>query len=257
VPCCVDHRGADPVPENDSHGELVHLIAEVARYGGDRALATNLFPHVESAVGAIEALRQQRRTDEYQRRCEAALLRAPARIDQPRGYSASPCTPTGTTPSPTAASTTPVTLATWLGKADLAREWGRRRDEFRADLLASIARVRAAQGLATIPASADLADFDPTSTTTMLDPGGLLGYLPRDAVLATFEKFWQEIEARRAGTKEWDGYTPYEQRHVGAFLRLAVAEPAARETGGSARTSCSPTTTPTSGRRSGTAGPRR
>jgi len=25
VPCCVDARGSDPVPENDSHGELIYL----------------------------------------------------------------------------------------------------------------------------------------------------------------------------------------------------------------------------------------
>ncbi|KAG1319051.1 hypothetical protein G6F63_014925 [Rhizopus arrhizus] len=28
VPCCVDARGSDPVPENDSHGELIYSIAE-------------------------------------------------------------------------------------------------------------------------------------------------------------------------------------------------------------------------------------
>ena len=38
VPCCVDDRGADPVPENDSHGELIYLVAEVYRYTRDRAL---------------------------------------------------------------------------------------------------------------------------------------------------------------------------------------------------------------------------
>ena len=38
VPCCVDERGADPVPENDSPGELIFLAAEVYRYTGDRAL---------------------------------------------------------------------------------------------------------------------------------------------------------------------------------------------------------------------------
>src|SRR6185436_8660020 len=35
VPCCVDWRGADPVPENDSHGELIFAIAEVWRYTKD------------------------------------------------------------------------------------------------------------------------------------------------------------------------------------------------------------------------------
>src|SRR5690606_9041651 len=36
VPCCVDARGSDPVPENDSHGELVFNIAEYWRFTGDR-----------------------------------------------------------------------------------------------------------------------------------------------------------------------------------------------------------------------------
>jgi hypothetical protein len=36
VPCCVDHRGADPVPEHDSHGQLIYLIAEYFRYTATR-----------------------------------------------------------------------------------------------------------------------------------------------------------------------------------------------------------------------------
>src|SRR3546814_1903163 len=32
VPCCVDDRGSDPVPENDSHGELIFNIAELYRH---------------------------------------------------------------------------------------------------------------------------------------------------------------------------------------------------------------------------------
>src|SRR6185503_12946316 len=35
VPCCVDERGADPVPEHDSPGELIFLAAEVFRYTND------------------------------------------------------------------------------------------------------------------------------------------------------------------------------------------------------------------------------
>jgi hypothetical protein len=33
----VDWRGADPVPEHDSHGELIFAVAEVWRYTKDRA----------------------------------------------------------------------------------------------------------------------------------------------------------------------------------------------------------------------------
>src|SRR5262249_55645085 len=39
VPCCVDARGSDPVPEHDSGGEFVYLVTEYVRLTGDRALA--------------------------------------------------------------------------------------------------------------------------------------------------------------------------------------------------------------------------
>ena len=57
VPCCVDYRGADPVPENDSNGQLIFLAAEVFRYTGDRALLETTWPHVEAAVRYMDSLR--------------------------------------------------------------------------------------------------------------------------------------------------------------------------------------------------------
>jgi len=50
VPCCVDRRGADPVPENDSHGELIYLAASYLRYTGDRASVETVWPHVARAA---------------------------------------------------------------------------------------------------------------------------------------------------------------------------------------------------------------
>ncbi|MCP6330203.1 hypothetical protein NL460_29120, partial [Klebsiella pneumoniae] len=47
VPCCVDARGADPVPENDSHGEFVFLAAETYRYTKDEALLRQVWPQVQ------------------------------------------------------------------------------------------------------------------------------------------------------------------------------------------------------------------
>ena len=35
VPCVVDSRGPDPVPEHDSHGELIYLIREYFNFTGD------------------------------------------------------------------------------------------------------------------------------------------------------------------------------------------------------------------------------
>src|SRR6185436_18719704 len=90
VPCCVDARGADPVPENDSHGELIYLAASYLRYTGDRASVETVWPHVVKAADYIDVLRRQRRTDEYrtgEKRLYFGLL--PESISH-EGYSSRP-----------------------------------------------------------------------------------------------------------------------------------------------------------------------
>src|SRR3989454_10830580 len=57
-PCCVDERGADPVPEHDSASELIFLAAEVYRYTNDRRLLEEMWPHVEAATRNLEPLCQ-------------------------------------------------------------------------------------------------------------------------------------------------------------------------------------------------------
>ena len=74
-----------------------------------------------------------------------------------------------------------------------------------------------------VPGSADRGDFDATSTTIALSPGGL-EHPPREALAATFERYWQEFVARRDGKRDWDAYTPYEWRTVGSFIRLGWRE---------------------------------
>ena len=90
VPCCVDHRGSDPVPENDSHGELIHAIAQLHRYGGDRAELERNWPHVVAAIAYMDTLRRSEQSDANRtddRRANFGLM--PASISH-EGYSAKP-----------------------------------------------------------------------------------------------------------------------------------------------------------------------
>src|SRR4029079_11664537 len=57
IPCCVDSRGADPVPENDSHGEFIYLVAEIYRTTHDLGFVRGLWPHVDAAARYIAKLR--------------------------------------------------------------------------------------------------------------------------------------------------------------------------------------------------------
>ncbi|MBI5865812.1 MAG: hypothetical protein HZB38_15175 [Planctomycetes bacterium] len=65
IPCVVDKRGPDPVPENDSHGEYIYAVATYYRFTHDREFFTRHFPRVTKAVEYIESLRAQRMTDEF------------------------------------------------------------------------------------------------------------------------------------------------------------------------------------------------
>lgn len=218
VPCCVDRRGADAVVENDSHGELLYLIAEVWRYTGDRQWLAGMLPHVEGAVSWIDRERQRRRTAAErtpERRIFFGLL--PESISH-EGYSAKPVHSYWDDFWALEGLKDAVRIARAAGRADLAARWGEILREFAVDLHASISRVMETRGIDFIPGSADLADFDATSTTIALDPAGELEDLPRDALERTFHRYDREFEARKSAP-EWD-YTPYEIRNVGAFVRL-------------------------------------
>jgi hypothetical protein len=115
-------------------------------------------------------------------------------------------------------------IAQTLGHTDSARAYGAIVNEFRTDLMASIHASMAAHHIDYIPGAADLGDFDPTSTTIALEPGGEQRALPQDALAHTFDRYWIESQARASGAKNWDAYTPYELRSVGAFLRLGEPE---------------------------------
>jgi hypothetical protein len=226
VPCCVDARGADPVPENDSHGEFIFLVAEYWRYTHDRATVEKVWPHVEKAVAYIDELRRQRRTDEYRQPAKLRYFGLLPESISHEGYSSHPVHSYWDDFFALTGLKDAAALARELGKTAEADRWAASRDEFRADLYASINRVMTEAKIDYIPASADLADRDPTSTTTALSPGGelenLRDKLPRQALERTFEYYWKEIEQRKTG--DWKAYTPYELRAVGTFVRLGWTE---------------------------------
>jgi hypothetical protein len=220
VPCCVDARGADPVPENDSHGEFIFLVSELYRYMPDRLLLEAMWPHVEGAAGYMETLRQSERRAANlapERRAFYGLL--PASISH-EGYAAKPMHSYWDDFWALKGYKEAVAISTALGHQEAATHLARQRDEFRQDLYASLAASTAAHGISYLPGCAELGDFDATSTTTALAPVGEQAHLPQELLLATFERYWQAFVDRRDGRTPWDDYTPYELRAVGTFVRL-------------------------------------
>ncbi len=223
VPCCVDDRGSDPVPENDSHGELVFNIAEYWRYTGDRAFLEKMWPHVAGAFAYMEQLRASERTDANRRLDPAFYGMMPVSISH-EGYSAKPMHSYWDNFWALRGYKDAVEIARALGRDDDARRMAAARDEFRADLAASLSAATRRHGIGYLPGAAELGDFDPTSTTIALAPGGEQDWLPHDLLENTFERYWHEFVQRRDGQREWKDYTPYEWRNVAAFVRLGWRE---------------------------------
>ena len=217
IPCVVDARGADPVPEHDSTGEFIHLVAQVWRRTQDRALLREMWPRVLRGTDYLESLLETRRTDEFRGTRFHGIL--PPSISH-EGYSAKPmhsywddffCL-------------LGLREAAWLAGQAGAPAAERARleaayERFAGDLKASIAASLGHHGIDYVPGCADLGDFDATSTTIALDPCDAAALLPPGALERTFERYWEFFAARRDGA-EWRDFTPYEVRCIGAVARL-------------------------------------
>ncbi|GGY58871.1 discoidin domain-containing protein [Pseudoduganella albidiflava] len=217
VPCCVDRRGADPVPENDSDGELIFLAAELYRYTRDKEALRAIWPRVDAAARYMETLRQSERGAAQRGTPLYGLM--PASISH-EGYAEKPMHSYWDDFWALRGYKDAVAIAEALGRRGDARRLARQRDEFRRDLYASLAAATREHGIDYLPGAAELGDFDPTSTTIGLTPGGEQRHLPRGLLENTYRKYWDFFTVRRAGGKPWEDYTPYELRNVSAFIRL-------------------------------------
>lgn len=223
VPCCVDRRGADPVPENDSGGEFLFLIDEIYRYTGDEKLLRSMWPAVVKAVEYMDKLRLSERTPENQKGDRAAFYGLmPASISH-EGYSAKPVHSYWDDFWALGGYEASVRIARALNEKKQMRAFIESRDQFRSDLYRSLNVAMRMHKIDYLPGSAELGDFDATSTTIALAPVGETQMLPPNELRATFERYWKQFVERRTDTK-WDVYTPYEWRNLAAFIRLGWRE---------------------------------
>ena len=218
VPCCVDARGADPVPENDSDGEYLHAVAEVWRYSRDAACLARHWPVVQRVVAHLERLREGAKSATPGGAQPANLHGLLPPSISHEGYSDQPAFSYWDDFWALRGYKDAVAIARAAGDPRLAAEWGRWRDELQDDLARSVDATAARFGQDTIAGAADRGDFDPTSTTAALNPAQAR-VSPR-LLRRTFDRYWEESEQRSSGARAWKAYTPYELRTVGALVRL-------------------------------------
>lgn len=220
IPCCVDKRGADPVPENDSNGQWIYLVMQYYRYTRDIGFLTQMWPSVQSAVDYMEALRRTRLTDEFRQGEKLLLLGLMPESISHEGYSARPVHSYWDDFFALRGYKDATEIATILNEQERAEEYRKARDEFRRDLYVSIAASMNHHGVDFIPGAAELGDFDATSTAIAVDPVGELEHLPAEALARTFDAYYAFFEGRLDEPESWEAYTPYEMRIVSTLIQM-------------------------------------
>ncbi|MBE0639023.1 MAG: discoidin domain-containing protein [Bacteroidales bacterium] len=222
VPCVVDFRGPDPVPEHDSHGQLIYLIREYFNFTRDTAFLQSKNQYVLKAVEYIESLVAERSTDHFKNGNDS--IRAyyglvPESISH-EGYSAKPMHSYWDNFFIMKGLKDAVEMQKILGEKDNYQHISKVRDTFRENLYNSIDLAMEVRGIDYIPGCVELGDFDATSTTIALTPCNEYKNLPKPEVYNTFNRYYEFFKNRRDDKIEWVNYTPYENRLIGSFIFL-------------------------------------
>ncbi|WP_240006750.1 carbohydrate binding domain-containing protein [Pseudaquidulcibacter saccharophilus] len=220
IPCCVDFRGSDPVPENDSQGEYIHLVKLVYDYTKDSEIPKKYWKNVKAAYDYMNNQRLSERTDDKIGSDTYGLL--PPSISH-EGYSDKPAYSHWDNFWGLRGYEDAQTIAFAAEEYEQNDAIYYEKMQFADDIKNSIMATQKRYGFKYIAGAADRGDFDATSTTIAL----LLGvdrYFPREWFYATFDKYWDNFIKRRDIDKEWKDYTPYEWRVVSAFSHLGQSD---------------------------------
>ncbi|HOW32272.1 MAG TPA: discoidin domain-containing protein, partial [Bacteroidales bacterium] len=212
VPCVVDFRGPDPVPENDSHGQYIYLIREYFNFTHDTAFLQSKNNLIVKAVDYIESLVAQRSTKYFKNGNDSirSLYGLMPESISHEGYSAKPMHSYWDDFFTMKGLKDAADIQHILGETQQYERICKIRDTFRQNLYNSINLAMKYKNIDNIPGCAELGDFDATSTTISLTPCNERNNLPKPQVYNTFEKYYEFFKNRRDGKLDWPNYTPYE-----------------------------------------------
>jgi len=227
VPCCVDRSGPDWLAEHDSHGELIFAVMEYFRFTGDRGFLAELWPAVRRAIDYLENLRATRLAPEFdspELLARRGLLPESASHE---GYLAHPVHSYWDDFWALQGYRDAAAMAALLGDDGEARRITAIGDDFRGALRLSLQRTITDRRIDYVPGSVEWADFDPTATANAVALLGGVDDLPRAALDRTFDEYLAGFRRRCRGEIDWNNYSAYEIRIVGALVQLGRRDDAA------------------------------
>jgi hypothetical protein len=113
-----------------------------------------------------------------------------------------------------------VELARALGHDAEAERIAALRDSLHECVYASIRETIAARKLSYVPGSVEWADFDPAATATAISTTDAAQGLPPTELAWTYDEYLRGFRRRRRGEIDWNNYSAYEIRILGALVRL-------------------------------------
>jgi hypothetical protein len=222
VPCIVDSRGAEAVPEHDSHGQFLYLMRQYFLYSRDTTWLRGKWDLVTHIAGYITSLRAQRMTDTYRSGTpdeRACLGLVPQSISH-EGYSAKPMHSYWDNFFALRGLKDAAAMAQAIGEDSSARALSREVAEYRRAIAASVVQTMKNKNIDFVPGCVELGDKGGLSNTIIVSPVEEVETVPLQGLLNDLDQFWREYEGRKYGTMEWWAYLPYEWRYVDAFVHL-------------------------------------
>ncbi|MFH1369503.1 MAG: hypothetical protein ABII64_10315 [Elusimicrobiota bacterium] len=213
--------------ELDSQGEFVFLVMEYYRYTGDKAFLEKYAPAVKKALEYIVTVRSTRLTPEFKDGPD----------DKKKFYGLLPESNSheGYFPGVHSYWDDFWAVKGWKDANEMAKILGDRKMEkwtreqgkdFEKTFYDSMRLVMKIKNLDFIPASADYADFDPTSTSIGISPCGEYKNLPEKVLKDTFKKYYRNTFEPKLNPAWQGSYTPYEQRNIFSFIMMGQKEKA-------------------------------
>jgi len=175
---------------------------------------------VAKTIAFMEGLRSQRLTSEYQTPAKRACYGLLPESMSHEGYMAHPVHAYWDDFWGIRGLRDAAVMAEVLGDQAEAVRLSALRDSFseqvRESLLATIAR----HGIDFVPGSVEFGDFDPAATSIAIALLDELHLLPEKETGNTYDKYLAGFRERARGSANWNNYTAYEIRIIGALVRL-------------------------------------
>jgi hypothetical protein len=220
IPDCVDREGTEWLPEFDAYGQFVFGVVEYYRFTKDRAFLEEMRPAVTRALAYMEGLRAKRLTREYESPDKRACYGLLPESMSHEGYMAHPVHAYWDDFWGVRGLQDAAVMAEVLGDRAEAERFSVSRAAFSRDIRESLSAAIARHKIDFVPGSVEFGDFDPTATSVAINLLGQLDLLPRARTEKTFDRYMVGFREREAGKVDWNNYSAYEIRIIGALVRL-------------------------------------